>query len=431
LPVVTASTLTERSTPRRSRGSIRPHYGGFQVRVSAGFDPSTGERITLHETAATLRAAEMALTRLLGEADAWKTARTKASFGTLLERWLAGHDVEITTRATYDSLIRNHIRPGIGAVSLAKLHRGGAEILETFYADLRRCSRRCDRRPYVEHRADGEHDCVASKCRPHRCRPLSASSVRQIHAIISGALSAAVRWGWLPFNPAETARIPAKPKPQPQPPSAREAAQIVEAAWQRDDEWGLYIWLAMVTGARRGELLALRWRHIDLDEGMLSVRRNYVRAAGEGHDKDTKSHQMRRLSIDDATVDLLCQHRASCTDLLALAGSQLSESSYVFSAVADRRRPRDPSSMTRRYGRMVEELGVETHLHELRHYSATELLTAGVDLRTVAGRLGHGNGTTTLRHYAAWVAAADQQAAGVVSSRLPRPTRKAQDASRG
>jgi integrase len=123
-------------------------------------------------------------------------------------------------------------------VSLAKLHRGAAEILESFYADLRRCSRRCDRRPYIEHRADGEHDCAASKCRPHRCRPLSASSVRQIHAIISGALSAAVRWGWLPFNPAETARIPAKPRPQPHPPSAREAAQIVDAAWQRDDEWG-------------------------------------------------------------------------------------------------------------------------------------------------------------------------------------------------
>ena len=83
-----------------------------------------------------------------------------------------------------------------------------------------------------------------------------------------------------------------------------------------------------------------------------------------------------------------------------------------------------PSSMTRRYKRLAEKLGLESHLHELRHYSATELLTAGVDLRTVAGRLGHGDGTTTLRHYAAWVAAADQQAAAVVSSRLPRPPQR-------
>jgi integrase len=77
--------------------------------------------------------------------------------------------------------------------------------------------------------------------------------------------------------------------------------------------------------------------------------------------------------------------------------------------------------MTRRYKRLADKLGIDSHLHALRHYSATERLTAGVDLRTVAGRLGHGDGTTTLRHYAAWVAAADQQAASVVSSRLPRP----------
>jgi integrase len=153
---VVEPTLTGSGGQRRSRGSIRSHYGGFQARVSAGFDPSTGERIILHETVATRREAEKALTRLLGEADALKTARTKASFGVLLDRWLAGHEVEVTTRATYHSLIRNHIHPGLGAVSLAKLHRGAAEILEGFYAELRRCSRRCDRRPFLEHRSEGE-----------------------------------------------------------------------------------------------------------------------------------------------------------------------------------------------------------------------------------------------------------------------------------
>jgi integrase len=60
-----------------------------------------------------------------------------------------------------------------------------------------------------------------------------------------------------------------------------------------------------------------------------------------------------------------------------------------------------------------------TRLHALRHYSATELLTAGVDLRTVAGRLGHGDGTTTLRTYAAWVAAADRRAAEQIAELMP------------
>jgi integrase len=70
---------------------------------------------------------------------------------------------------------------------------------------------------------------------------------------------------------------------------------------------------------------------------------------------------------------------------------------------------------------MAKRLGIRTHLHALRHYSATELQTAGVDLRTVAGRLGHGGGgSTTLRVYAAWVAASERKVAELLRSRLPR-----------
>ena len=82
--------------------------------------------------------------------------------------------------------------------------------------------------------------------------------------------------------------------------------------------------------------------------------------------------------------------------------------------------------MTHRYARMCAELGIDSHLHALRHYSATELLTAGVDLRTVAGRLGHGGGgATTLRVYAAWVGESDQRAAQLLADRLRRPSRRA------
>ncbi|MFL6145506.1 MAG: tyrosine-type recombinase/integrase [Labedaea sp.] len=70
---------------------------------------------------------------------------------------------------------------------------------------------------------------------------------------------------------------------------------------------------------------------------------------------------------------------------------------------------------------MSANLGINTHIHALRHFSATELLSAGVDLRTVAGRLGHGGGgATTLRVYAAWVAASDRKAAEILGSRLPK-----------
>ena len=80
--------------------------------------------------------------------------------------------------------------------------------------------------------------------------------------------------------------------------------------------------------------------------------------------------------------------------------------------------------MTQRYGRLAKRAGLRgARLHALRHYTATELLTAGVDLRTVAGRLGHGSGgATTLRFYAAWVSEADHRAAAAIGQLMPRPT---------
>jgi integrase len=83
--------------------------------------------------------------------------------------------------------------------------------------------------------------------------------------------------------------------------------------------------------------------------------------------------------------------------------------------------PYSPHGVSSRYKDMADRLGIDTHIHALRRYSATELLSAGIDLRTVAGRLGHGGGgATTLRAYAAWVAASDRKAAEILGSRMPK-----------
>lgn len=414
--------MTSSGGPRkgRQRGGIRRHGEGWQARVSAGTDPTTGERIVLYETvpiaeartkAAQERAereaykeAEKVLTRLQAEADALKVGRTKATVGALLERWMAQHEIDPTTRMTYESQIRMYIVPKVGDVPLVLFVREAAERLEPWYAQLRRCRALCNGRPFIEkHAQEGPHDCIGAGCTRHKCKPYAASSVRSIHAVLSGACSAAVRWGWIAFNPMPSVRPPSKPRPQPKPPTSAQMARIVEAAWAADAEWGLFIWLSAVLGARRGEVVALQWEDIDLAAGVVRLDENYVRTADGMVVKDTKTHQMRRVSIDASTLELLRQHREATEQKLRLLGGLLTDRTWVFSAKPDHSRPRDPASLTRRYGRLVAKLGIDTVLKELRHYSATELLTAGVDLRTVAGRLGHGDGTTTLRHYAAWV----------------------------
>jgi integrase len=374
----------------------------------------TGERLTLHGKAPTLKDAEKLRTKLLSEADTYRAARTNATLGHLLGRWLPQHDVDDHTKSTYESLIRIHIRPALGDVRLTTLVRKATETLEFYYADLRRCRTRCDGRILVDHQVSGAHDCVEAGCQPHVCRPLAAATVCRIHAVLSAACRAGVRWGWMPFNPMDAVRQPTKPRPNPTPPTPAEAARIVEAATADNAEWGLFLWLALVTGARRGELCALRWSHIDLDSGVVTIRRNYV----AGREKEPKTHQIRRVSIDPATIELIRRHQTDCEKELARVGVALDRTSFDFSATAERSRPRNPSAMSHRFKRLVDALGIDTHLHALRHYAATELLAAGVDLRTVAGRLGHGDGTTTLRHYAAWVSSADERAAGILSTGL-------------
>jgi integrase len=216
---------------------------------------------------------------------------------------------------------------------------------------------------------------------------MAASTVRQVHAVISGALSAAVRWDWIAANPARGAQRPRQTPPQPDPPSPADAARIVDGAFATDDDWGTLVWLVMTSGMRRGEVCALRWSRVDLDVGVVDVRRSYRLRHGVGVEKDTKTHQMRRIAFDSETVALLTEHKRRCAERLRLLGGELTEDMYVFSnsRTFDPERLCSPHSVSSRYRNLARRLEIDTHIHALRHYSATELLTAGIDLRTWLG----------------------------------------------
>ncbi len=427
---------------------MRRRGNSYQVLVYAGTDPLTGKELRLTESTTDEAEAYRVLRRLSAQVDEQTHARTKATFRAAMEAWLRVHEVEDTTRESYESYARLYLYPAFGDEPIGKIT---PRLLEEFYAELRRCRAQCDGRPAVDHRTDGPHECrtarhrrprgrppaagypehdcgeagcTVSECPPHVCRPLSAATIRRIHFAISATLTAAVRWDWIKTNPATIAKKPRQPTPRPHPPTVDEAGRIVTAAWEQDPNWGTLVWLVMVTGMRRAELLALRWSDIDRAAGMLTISRNYVRLTGRSVEKDTKTHQMRRISLDPATVEVLTEHRERYEQLTRKLGLEPTAQAFLFSHELARDRPYDPSAVTHRYAAMCAELGIDSHLHALRHYSATELLTAGVDLRTVAGRLGHGGGgATTLRVYAAWVSESDRRAADILGSRIARPIR--------
>jgi len=434
--------MTAARTTGRQRGGVEERGDTLRVSVYAGLDPVTGKRVYLRETIkgtdkAAHKRAESVLNRLLTQVDQQRSAQSTVSLGYAIDQWMRANEIEATTRNTYLGYIERTIKPALGSEPINKL---GARILEKFYAELRRCRTRCDGKPFIErHKGLGQHDCVELKCKAHVCNGLAAATVRQIHTIISGTMSAAERWEWIDSNPARNARQPKKKPPEPDPPSSREAARLAEEAFRMDDNWGTLVWLVMTTGIRRGEACALRFSDIEgLDadpdtdagdiEGVLEVRRNFVHVAGVSKEKATKTHQMRRIALDSDTMTLLREQRDRVRDRLKAIGKEFSPSRFVFSGTRnneDHSAPYSPNAVTQRYKDMATRLGIDTHIHALRHYSATELLTAGVDLRTVAGRLGHGGGgATTLKVYAAWVAASDRKAAEILASRMPKRQRK-------
>jgi integrase len=133
-------------------------------------------------------------------------------------------------------------------------------------------------------------------CKPHQCKPYKASGIRSVHWILSDAFDAAVRWGWIGVNPADVARKQAMPTAKPGPPTAQEAAQLVNEAWERGPDWGVFVWTAMTTGARRGELCALHWYHLELDNSVVVIER----AIGKGENGEWVEKDIRPTSTEES-----------------------------------------------------------------------------------------------------------------------------------
>ncbi|WP_326957614.1 tyrosine-type recombinase/integrase [Amycolatopsis sp. NBC_01286] len=408
----------------RHRGSIdRLDSGSLRVRVDAGADPITGKRhrptVIVPPGPDDEHQAEVALTRLLNEVDEQRHPKTKVDIGHLVLNYQDERKAARTTIEKDGSLIARHIIPYIGSKSATKDAR---KTIRALYKDCQRCRHHCTNTNWIEHRTSRKHECDA-RCRKHRCKGLANNTVRKIHAILSGAYTMALaEWEWWSVNPIDGLAPPSFEKTDPVPPSTTDAAAIVNEAFRRELTWGVLLFIAMISGARRGEVVALRRRHHDPIKKVLYLRDAIAQLdeTNELIEKGIKNEIARHIVLDDTSNQLLIDYWAALDAAASEAGYDLDDDAFFFSLKPDHSTPLRPRSVTQRYRRMTRAMGLDTQLKCLRHFNATELIAAGVDIRTVAGRLGHGGGgSTTLRFYAAWASEAHQRAAGDLAARLP------------
>jgi len=294
--------------------------------------------------------------------------------------------------STFDSYRRNlelHVLNKLGGQQLRQL---SPTMLNRLYADLLSGGHR---------KTDGG---------------LSAKTVRYIHTIIHKALADAVDADMVATNVAARSKPPRPRATTPseigfwEPHELRAFLESVrghrlKAAWR----------VAAMTGMRRGEVLGLRWRDIDLDAARISVRQALVSVAYEVIVSTPKTHQARTIDLDPDTVDQLRAHRLSQEQEREEWGSDYHDRDLVF--CKENGTPIHPHTFSQAFERLVAGSDLpKIRLHDLRHTHATIALKAGVPVKVISERLGHETPAFTMKQYAHVIPGMQAEGAAMIAA---------------
>ncbi len=354
--------------------------------MHAGRDSVTGKPAYVTRTVRGDRdVAERGLAALVAQISDSATSPTFGTVGELCEKWwtYSSPNLAPTVAREYRRLIDRRVVPAFGHVKVVDLR---AHQLDAWYGEL-----------LASGAVNG--------------RPLSANSVRHIHSVLHRALEQGIAWDWIAYNPARRATPPPARRPCIHLPSAGEVVRLIEAAQAVNRSLPIFLRLAAVTGARRGELCALQWQHVDFHRQTLHIAGQVAHTASGPVQRPTKTHAERRLTLDPVTLEELAK--------LADAQPKVESDRYIFSHNPDGRAPWRPDYATLAFARLAAQLGIaKIRLHDLRHFAATTMLLNGIDVRTAAGRLGHARASTTLDIYAHYTQPADQRASNTLANSL-------------
>jgi integrase len=466
--------------PRDLPEGVYRHRGRYRVIVYVGTDPVTGRQRRVTRTADTPRKAVKLRADLMVEVGAGRHRSGKLTVAQLLERYVRRLEARDASPSTIDKtrqMAATIINPRIGHLRVDRLD---GDTLDGLYDDLRAHGRKCQRcwarlraglpalrdgEPYSTARPGPRRRCGAPRANGQACRkwtryqsgrcerhggtpasaadaleaspdrvhrgdcvagqPMAPASVRRVHAVVSAALEGAPR-KLLASNPARDASPPKLRRSEIRPPTSDDVGRFLAAAAELDPEWAAWLRLAAMTGARRGEVCAIRVSKFDLAAGEVRMDRGIVHAKDpRGRDRlverPTKAETAKRLSLDTETLRLVRELIRRKKQAALRCGVRLHRDAYLFSQDPEGRLPQRPQTMTRRFIRLRDRLDLPgVRLHDLRHFVATTLLSEGVPVTVVAGRLGN-DPRTLLRVYAHFLPGSDRAAGELLAGLVDGP----------
>jgi len=250
--------------------------------------------------------------------------------------------------------------------------------------------------------------------------PLSEKSCLEHHRLIRSVLGLAEKELIVPYNAASKATPPKARKPQINTFQPEEIAAILDALEEEPIKWRAIVHLMIITGARRGEVMGLKWSEIDMEHGTIHICETLLSSDHGAYTDTPKTEESRRyINIPKETVDLLQEFRAEQERVRAAVGDCWQETGYVFTR--DDGQPMHPDSINGWLNKFSARHGLpHIHPHRFRHSLASLLINNGTDILAVSRRLGHANSVTTLSVYAHVLQKADAQSAECIADVLLR-----------
>jgi len=336
------------------------------------------------------------MTKVLHGIDDGDSMTVRGTVASYLNEWIETYTKSGKVKPSSASKNREHVEchlvPRIGSIDLAKLT--GADVAR-LYADL-----------LTEGRVRGK---VGTG--------LSPKTVRNIANTLHKALSDGVKWSKVSRNVADGIDLPRFERPDLDVWDATQIHHFLDYVAESGDYLGPIWRLMLVTGMRRGEVLGLHWDDVDMVDKVITIRESRVQVRGVTMTTTPKTKAGRRnVSIDSATVIALASLRNAQDDAKAQLGAWTS--SLVVTDLNGQ--PIEPDALTRRFRSVARHAGMppKTRLHDLRHSAAVLMLTQGVPVHIVSGRLGHANPSITLTIYTHFLPSADRLAADVIGDAL-------------